>query len=148
MGPSSSLVSGKMVSWWMMIVLMISLTWAWQETWSWLSGVGMSVGPKHMAKLYGSIMFSSLYWDRLENSKDNVPDGTNICQKNKERNKKNWTNSWVSLLTGWGRQRGSAWQWGLILGWSGGSCGCRALSRTNFQFLGKPNQATMELTFG
>lgn len=66
MGPSSSLASGKMVSWWMMMVLMISLTWAWQDTWSWLSGVGMSVGPKHMARLYGSIMFSSLYWDRLE----------------------------------------------------------------------------------
>lgn len=47
------------------MVLTTSFTWAWQETWSWLSGVGMSVGPKQMAKLYGSIMFSSLYWDRL-----------------------------------------------------------------------------------
>ncbi|TNN67961.1 hypothetical protein EYF80_021753 [Liparis tanakae] len=46
-----SLASGKMLSCWMMMVLMISLTWAWQETWSRLSGVGMSVGPKHMARL-------------------------------------------------------------------------------------------------
>lgn len=50
-GPSSSRGPGKMLSWWMMIVLISSFTWAWQETWSWPSGTDMSVGPKQMARL-------------------------------------------------------------------------------------------------
>lgn len=50
-GPSNSRWDGKMASWWMIIVLMTSLTWAWQDTGSWSSGIGISVGPKQMARL-------------------------------------------------------------------------------------------------
>lgn len=54
-----------MTSLWLIIVLMTSLTWAWHATGSWPSGMGIRVGPKQIAKLYGSIMFSSLYCERL-----------------------------------------------------------------------------------
>lgn len=145
MGPSSSLASGKMVSWWMMMVLMISLTWAWQDTWSWLSGVGMSVGPKHMARLYGSIMFSSLYWDRLEEQgrerwgerdqeKGRVKRGHSPGDSISDFVRSHELVS-VCWLTGWGRRRGSAWRWGLIEEWSGGSYECTALSHTGSLFL-------------
>lgn len=50
-GPSSSRWLGKMTSWWMMTVLMISLTCAWQDTGSCSSGIGINVGPKQMARL-------------------------------------------------------------------------------------------------
>lgn len=66
-GPSSSRWLGKMASLWMMIVFMTSLTCAWHATGSWPSGMGIRVGPKQIAKLYGSIIFSSLYWERLRN---------------------------------------------------------------------------------
>lgn len=66
-GPSSSRWLGKMTSLWLMMVLMTSLTWAWHTTGSCPSGMGIRVGPKQIAKLYESIMFSSLYWERLKN---------------------------------------------------------------------------------
>lgn len=68
-GPSSSRWLGKMTSLWMMMVLMTSLTCAWHATGSCPSGMGIRVGPKQIAKLYESIMFSSLYWERLRNKK-------------------------------------------------------------------------------
>lgn len=48
-----------------MTFLMSSLTRFWYCTWSLSSGTGTNVGPKQMARLYGSIMFSSLYSDKL-----------------------------------------------------------------------------------
>ena len=52
---------GKMSSWKMMKFLISSFTKFWYWTWSLWSGTGTSVGPKQMARLYGSIMFSSLF---------------------------------------------------------------------------------------
>lgn len=64
-GPSSSRWLGKISSLCMMMVLMTSLTCAWHATGSCPSGIGIRVGPKQIARLYESIMFSSLYWERL-----------------------------------------------------------------------------------
>lgn len=56
---------GKISSWLRMIVLITSLTLVWKVTWSRSGGIGISVGPKQIARLYGSIMFSSEYSDKL-----------------------------------------------------------------------------------
>jgi len=51
--------------------LMSSFTWFWYWTWSLSSGTGTSVGPKQMARLYGSIMFSSQNSDKLQYKEKN-----------------------------------------------------------------------------
>lgn len=123
-GPRTSLWPGKMLSCWRMKLLTRALICGCRETascWSWCWSSSCSrvpltkLGPKHTARLYGCIMFSSLYCDTLGTpGKSQFDNNTWQWVTSSQNAIKRQTDRCVAggfALTDEEKQRGISWQW-------------------------------------